>query len=155
YVDQMRRKHPSIVIPFENYTAGETNSLNDLVAANVDQRPVYSVGVMEEKKFGQGYDKEWAGFAKRLLPQGTSTDQYADLRSRAKQFAALRYPTRKYRASSWEEVIAQSYGRLAINLGYALQTQHDRAVAPLAQRMFRTAIRVMPDDKTVAPAYKN
>jgi 4-amino-4-deoxy-L-arabinose transferase-like glycosyltransferase len=155
YVDQMRRQHPSIVIPFENYTEGKTNSLNDLVQANIDQRPVYSVGVVKEKKFGKGFDREWAGFAQRLLPLGTAPNQYADLRARAQRFAALRYPTRKYRASSWEETIAQDYGRLAINLGYALQTEHDPKVAPLAERMLRTAIRLMPDDKSAAPAYKN
>jgi hypothetical protein len=155
YVNQIRREHPSVVIPFENYTAGQTNSLNQLVQANIDQRPVYAVGKMEEKKFGQGFDKEWTGLAQRLLPQGTQPDQYADLRARANQFAALHYPTGKYRASSWEETIAQDYGRLAINLGYALQTEHDPKVAPLAERMLRTAIRLMPDDKSAAPAYKN
>jgi hypothetical protein len=150
FVDQMRRQHPAIVIPFEFYDGGRTTELAQLVQANLAQRPVYYVGIMEEKNFASGFDDVHAGFAHQLRPKGKAPDPYSLLRSRAVRFASLHYPKRSYPSTSWEEVIAQSYGGVAFDVGYALQTGGGNV--QLAEKMFRTAISLKPD---LPAAYKN
>jgi regulator of sirC expression with transglutaminase-like and TPR domain len=67
------------------------------------------------------------------------------LRAHPSAFAAYRYPNRSYPASSWEKVLAKSYGGVASDLGYALQSSGRKADLPLAERMLRTGIRLAPD----------
>jgi tetratricopeptide (TPR) repeat protein len=143
YVDQMRRQHPAIVIPFEFYDGGRTTELAQLVQANVAQRPVYYVGIMTEKKFASGFDDVKAGFAHQLRPKGTAADPYALLRRRAGLFASFHYPQRSYPSTSWEAAIATTYGAVAFDLGYALQSGGGNV--HLAEKMLRTAISLVPD----------
>lgn len=150
YVDQVRRQHPAVVIPFESYDGGRTTELAQLIEANIAQRPVYYVGIMEEKHFTSGFDDVRAGFARRLVRKGTAPDAYALLRNRADRFASLHYPQRSYPKTSWEAVIARSYGGVAFDVGYALQTGGGNV--PLAEKMLRTAIRLVPD---LSSAYKD
>ena len=142
YVAQMRREHPSIVIPFDSYDGGVATHLGDVVRANLAKRPVYAVGTMEEKNFAAGFQQLKDGFASRIVAKGTASDQYELLRRNAAQFAAYHFPKRSFPSRSWENVLAEYYAGVAFDLGYALQTA--RTNAPLAERMYRTAIRLTP-----------
>ena len=44
YVQQLRRLHPDVQIPFAAYDDGDQTSLRDLVNANLPSRPVFAVG---------------------------------------------------------------------------------------------------------------
>jgi tetratricopeptide (TPR) repeat protein len=147
-----RRRHPGVSIPFASYDGGRNTSLADVVRANLAKRPVYYVGVMEEKDFASGFDVVRAGFARRLLPKGQGPDAYEVLRQNAPRFSAFRFPDRDYPSTSWESVIARSYGGVAFDLAYALQAGGRPADLPHVIRLYRTAIRLVPD---LASAYKN
>jgi 4-amino-4-deoxy-L-arabinose transferase-like glycosyltransferase len=144
YVDQVRRAHPGLLIPFTAYDGGETTSLNTFVQDNIPNRPVYYVGVQQEKKFGKPFDFIAGGLARRLVAKGSVKDPYAFLAANADRFASLRYPTGSYPASSWETQIAGDYAVAAFDVGYALETDGASAQIPLAEKMFRTAIRLDP-----------
>ncbi len=150
-VERIGRQDPEIVIPFESYDGGGNTSLADVVEANLRQRPVYYVGIMEEKDWTSGFDELRAGFARQLVADGTAPDAYALLRLHARRFASLHYPQRSFPSRSWEAVVARSYGGVAFDLGFALQAG-GKANRALAERMYRTAIRLAPD---LAAAYKN
>jgi len=145
YDDQVRREHPGIILPFDAYDPAQTGSLAKLVRSNLQSRPVYYVGQMADKTFPSGFDQLRVGFARRLYPKGTVPDTYALLRAHPSVFAAYRYPNGSYPASSWEKVLATSYGGVASDLGYALQSSGRKADQPVAERMLRTAIRLAPD----------
>ena len=151
-VEAARRRHPDVSIPFESYDGGQNTSLADVVRANLGKRPVYYVGAMEEKDFASGFDVVRAGFARRLLPQGQGGDAYETLRQNAARFSAFRFPDRSYPSTSWESVIARSYGGVAFDLAYALQAGGRPADLPRVVGLYRTATRLAPD---LASAYKN
>jgi hypothetical protein len=152
YVAQVRRDHPGVTIPFEYYDGGAGTSLNDVVRANLPKRPVFYVGAQEEKRFGKPFDTVNAGLTHQLLYQGSAPDPNAYLVREAARYARLHYPTRRYPAESWETVIGDSYAYAALDLGYALQVDGGARDVPLAERMFRTATRLLP---TLDVAYKD
>jgi tetratricopeptide (TPR) repeat protein len=106
---------------------------------------------MEERNFASSFDQQRAGFARRLLTKGQGGRQFDLLRSDPATFAAYRYPTDPYPSTTWEHVLAQAYGKVAFDLAFAQQTGGG-GDTKLAERMYRNAIRLNPDD---APAYKN
>ena len=81
YVAQMRREHPGLADPVHPLRRHLRPSLNTLVAANLASRPVYSIGVQEEKRFGAPFAQVHAGLATRLEPKGSRPDPYALMRA--------------------------------------------------------------------------
>jgi tetratricopeptide (TPR) repeat protein len=150
-VEAARRRHPEISIPFASYDGGAQTSLADLVQANLRNRPVYAVGVMEEKDFAAGLDEVPTGFARRLVPRGQGGGEAAVIRERP-LITSLQFPDREYPSTSWESVIAAHYGTVAFDLAFALHKRGRGVDVPLATRMYRTATRLSPGN---ASAYKN
>ena len=151
YVEQMKREHPGLAIPFTRYDGIYGPSLNTLVAANLASRPVYSTGVQEEKRFGAPFAQLHAGLATRLEPKGSASDLYALMRRDAAAFERLHFPTRAYPETSWEHRIGQVYASAALDLAYALDSGH-AANVQLVQQLYRTAILLSPGLTT---AYRN
>jgi hypothetical protein len=149
YMDQVRRRHPDVIIPFEVYDRGRTNSLGWLVEANWERRPVYIFGTPDEPGFLEEFDLVTVGLAHRLLPTGMVSDRFVMLRAYADIFKQARFPSKDYPDTSWEFGMVHEYGRVALDLAYVFQT--DRRTAD-AVEMYRTAIRLAPEQ---ALAYKN
>jgi hypothetical protein len=152
YVAQARKEHPGVLIPFTAYDGGRRTSLNAMVRANLGARPVYSVGVMQEPRFGKPFDQLIEGLASRWVRKGTAPDAYSVLAGEAERYAALHYPDRLYPQTSWEAAIGRGYAYAALSLGYAIQTDGDGKDVELAEDMYRRAILLLP---TLAPAYKD
>jgi tetratricopeptide (TPR) repeat protein len=150
YVAQVRREHPTLLIPFTAYDGGTHTSLNTFVADNLAQRPVYFVGPQVEKKFGKPFDQLYDGLATELVAKGSAPDPTALMVKDEARFAALRYPTRTYPSDTWEATIASDYGYAAFDLGYSLDTGGSNYAQ--AEKWYRTAIRLGP---SIAAAYKN
>ena len=148
YVDQIRRAHPEITIPFRTYDGGKKQSLNTLIAANIQDRPIYFLGNMPETAFAAGYDQEHVGLATKLVPKGAAADPRALLLLNPQLYSTLHYPDRAYPADSWETVIAARYGKVAFEAAYALQS----AGRPGTEDLYRKAIRLLPD---FSGSYKN
>lgn len=144
YVEQLRREHPDLVVPFRAYVGVET--LIALFDANIGSRAVYMTFAPAEKEFWERFDLARAGLVERVLPKGEATDRYALLRQKADVFSGMRYPSRNFPPTSYEHRMAHDYGGLAFDMGYVLQNDADKA------RMYRTAIRLAPD---LPLAYKN
>jgi len=153
YVEQIRREHPGIVIPFDSYDGGVNTKLGQVVEANIGQRPVYRVGDMEEKEFASGFDQIPAGVTYRLLRKGTTPDRNALLRKQARRFSELHAPATSYPGTSWERVIARDYGDIAFNIAFALQKSGDPADTSPTADLYRTAIRL--GGSLLPAAYKN
>jgi tetratricopeptide (TPR) repeat protein len=151
YIAQKKLEHPGVVIPFTTYR-GSVKALDDLVSANLGQRPVYYVGAPEHASFGEPFDQQRAGLARRLLPKGTAPDQYALLERDPGRFERLRYPLRSYPKTSWETAIAEDYGGPAFDVAFALQRNGSPADLKEAEKMYRIAIRDAPSEPS---AYKN
>jgi tetratricopeptide (TPR) repeat protein len=149
YVQQMRRQHPDLVIPFDAYDEGRTNSLKTLVEANLATRPVYLLGQPKEKEFSSWFDQLPSGFAVRLMPRGSGGDLHGILREKMEQLKQVTYPSRIYPPTTYESDIDKTYGALAADLGYTL---HVEGRVAEATALYRTAIRLAPDH---APPYKN
>jgi tetratricopeptide (TPR) repeat protein len=107
---------------------------------------------MEERHFASGLQHLRAGLTRELEPQGQAPDDFVLLRQKAATFTHLHYPTRRYPSTTWESVIETNYGGAAFDVGYALQTGGSKADVPLAESMYRDAVRL---DPTLASAYKN
>ena len=152
YVAKKKRQYPGLVIPFESYDGGRTMSLNELVRANLGRRPVYYIGVPEEKQFGAPFDKVRVGLTRQLLTKGTAPKSEADLVRAAEGFEQLHVPRRSYPSKSWEAAIGVDYGSVAFDLAYALQTAASRSNVELQEQLYRDAIRLVPN---LASAYKN
>jgi hypothetical protein len=152
YVAQARREHPGVVIPFAAYDGGVTTSLNDLIRANLAKRPVYYVGVQDEKGFAKPFDQLREGLVRRLLPKGAAPNQYALLLREPNRLERLHWPLGSYPAKSWEAAIAGNYGYAAFDVGFALQRSGDKAAVKRIEEMYRLAIRLNP---TLPPAYKD
>jgi hypothetical protein len=152
YVASERRAHPDVAIPFAFYDGGVSTSLNDLVRANIAKRPIFYVGAQEEKRFGKPFDTLNEGLTHRLVPRLAAPDPNAYLARNADRYARMHFPARRYPAESWETVIAGDYAYAALDLGYAIQLDGGGANVPLAERMYRTAIRLLP---TLDVAYKD
>jgi hypothetical protein len=152
YVAQAKRNHPDIVIPFASYDGGFRTSLNELVRANLGTRPVYSVGIPDEKRFGKPFDVLRDGLVRQLLPKGAAPNQYALLVRDPSRVDRLHWPLGNYPAKSWEAAIANDYGNAAFDVGYGLQRFGGAASVKRVEKMYRLAIRLSP---TLASAYKD
>jgi hypothetical protein len=151
YVRQLQRAHPDLLIPFSSYDGGVNTSLNDLVSANLAQRPVYAIDVAAPK-FGKPFDLVYEGLVDRLVPKGQSPDPYQDLAAHPALVTGLHFPSTSFPSSSWESEIASDYGFAAFTLGYALEQDGGAGTVALSERMYRTAIRLQP---TLAAAYQD
>jgi hypothetical protein len=152
YVEQIRREHPGVVIPFDSYDGGVRTKLGQVVDANIEERPVYTIGGMEEKDFASGFDEVPSGITRQLLPKGTAPESSERLREQARRFSELGYPATSYPSTTWERVISENYGKVAFELGFGLQKAGNTDSALTAQ-MYRTAIRLA--DARLPAAYKN
>ncbi len=144
YVDQQRRLHPEISIPFPMYDGGNKTSLADLIQSNIGQRPIYGAGDLKED-LSQNYDVVYWGLTVRYLEKGETTDAWGLMRPEIDHFANLHYPEKAYPPEYWESVIAQHYGRLAFLLAYDRQQPEAQADADFVERMYRIAILNAPD----------
>jgi tetratricopeptide (TPR) repeat protein len=144
YAQQVRDRHPDVVVPFEAYDPTLAGELKRLVEANLASRPVFAfVGPLQERDFGSGFDFLRAGFASKITPKTpVVADPFAILRQKLDLFAGLRYPSRSYRETSFEYAIAHDYGRLAFDVANALR-EAGRANEAIAT--YKTAIRLAPD----------
>jgi hypothetical protein len=152
YVTQARREHPSLAIPFTAYDGGFRTSLNDLVRANLARRPVYLVGVPDEKGFGKPFDQLREGLVRQLLPKGAATNQYALILRHPNLVDHLHWPLGSYPAKSWEAAIGSDYSNAAFDVGYGLQRFGGPSSIERVEKMYRLAIRL---NATLAPAYKD
>jgi hypothetical protein len=149
YVRQMRRQHPHITIPFDQYDEGYTASMRLLIDAELPNRPVYMLGNAKEKDFGNLYEGQKAGFVNRVRPLGTRSDAYEIMRARADEFRRFHFPDRTYPTSTFEAGVVDAYGAVAADLAYALDdgVRNNEAV-----EMYKVAIQLNP--KNPYP-YKN
>lgn len=152
YVDELRRKHPDVVIPFDAYDGGKTTTLASVVAANIGRRPVYEVGLTDQELAPSDFDQLRVGFARQLLPRGQAPDPYALLRQDSELFVGFRYPDRSFPDTSWEAFIAPSYGSVAFDVAYALDSANPPGDPAIIERMYRLTIRLEPNESS---AYKD
>lgn len=144
YVQQIRRDHRGVLIPFNSYDGGVHTSLNALISANLPKRPVFSIGTESEPAFGKPFSEASLGLVTRLLRKGAVSSRYAAIRAEPGRFASLHYPAKLYPASTWEGgAIEPAYGNAAFDVGYALDAAGHEDPA-LIERMYRTAIRLAP-----------
>jgi len=148
YVQQMRRQHPGIVIPFEAYSPGG-DQMARLVEANAESRPVYVLEIPKDPGFAERFDAERAGFAMKLVPRGSGADPYAFTEQHVDVLRAMHYPSQRYPETSFESLIVQAYASVAFDVGYVLD---DGVRDTEAIEFYRIASRL---DPTNAPAVKN
>ncbi len=150
YVEQMKREHPGLAIPFTRYDGIYGPSLNTLVAANLASRPVYSTGVQEEKRFGAPFAQLHAGLA-TTRAEGVAL---GPLRPDAARRDGLRAASLPDACLPGDVVGAPD--RAGLRLGRARPRlrarQRHAANAQLVQQLYRTAIRLSPGLTT---AYRN
>ncbi|MBN1191715.1 MAG: DUF2723 domain-containing protein [Dehalococcoidales bacterium] len=151
YVEQQRRQHPEITIPFKSYTEGRNNSLADLIEANIGQRPVYAAGNFNEDLSGD-YDVQYWGLARRFVSKGEETDSFALMRTEYPRFSGLSFPSEVYPAKYWESVIAEQYGQTAFIIALARSQHEPQPDAADVERLYRIAILQNPINPG---AYKN
>jgi dolichyl-phosphate-mannose-protein mannosyltransferase len=150
YVQSLRRRYPDLIIPFEAYDKEKTTYLKSMVEANMPQRPVYAfIGASKEADPFADLDTQKAGFALRLLPNGTVSDQWGLIRDKPDLFANLHYPPRSFPVTTFENNISNDYGRLAFDVG---NVTRDAGRLDDAQRLYRQAILLVP---AMPQPYKN
>jgi len=152
YVAQVRREHPEILIPFTAYDGGVHTSLNEMVAANLPNRPVYTVGGQDEKNFGKPFSKLDLGLVDEWVRKGSVSNPYEAIQADPQRFTSLHFPTGTYAPDSWERVaFGQDYGAAAFTIAFALDSA-GRSDPQLEEKMYRVAIELNPEQ---AAAYKN
>jgi hypothetical protein len=151
YIQQQKSLHPDIIIPFSAYDEGRTNSLIDLVKANLGQRPVYGSGAFKEELTTQ-FDRVNWGLTYRLLPKGQGSDPFALMRLNYAKFTALHYPAQKYPDISWENQMARQYAVMAADIAFDLQQPGAQKDAAIVEDLYRKAILIAPD---ISGSYKN
>ena len=87
-----RERYPGLQIPFPRYDDGVHHSIGDLVAANIDHRPVYIMGVFKEDVWKSAYDLLPAGLATQVLPKGTAPPAAEAVRADLGRYIALARP---------------------------------------------------------------
>jgi hypothetical protein len=149
YIDELRRLHPDITIPFEAAdVADATKSVTDKVLnANLAKRPVYYVGTIAED-FPAGYGEVRTGFSRKFVQKAAAGDPFTFTRANLASLSALRFPTRSYPSTTWENWESTFYGGVAFDLANAYETID----VPTAERWYRRAITLNPGSPG---AYKN
>jgi len=151
YVDLVEARHPEVDVPFYQYDGGIHTFLADLIAGEIDLRPIFVTGEFEED-FGKRFDLLDQGLADQVLPDGQAPDRLAALRVDPGLGDRLHPPDRTYPETAWEAAIAAHYADVAFQTGVALQTPEPQTNAAEVERFYRDAIRISP---TIAGAYKN
>src|SRR5262249_33230372 len=126
YVDQVRRQHPDVTIPWAAYDDGEKASLGDLVAANLPNRPVLVVGPLKED-ISARFPTIPSGLSKRFVAAGTAPVAAQAALDDLPRLAKLHPPTAPWPDTSWEGVMAANYGSAAFENARARQTQAPQA----------------------------
>lgn len=147
YIDQIRRRHPGMTIPFEAEDVAGKPVTNLIVNANFERRPIYYVGVIPEA-FPAGYGELRTGFARRFVRTSDGQDPFAYVRSNLDSLMAYHFPSRLYPPSSWEYWESTHYGGAAFDLANAYETLD----VTTAEIWYRRAIELAP---RIAGAYKN
>jgi hypothetical protein len=151
YVDQQRRLHPDITIPFAYYDKGKSNSLIDLIEANLGRRPVYVTGTFQED-FAATYDMVYGVLTSRLVKKGDGTDAFAFVRANSDRFINLHYPEKAYPAKYWESYMGELYGNCAFLFALTRSQREAQPDADLVAKMYRIAILNSPANPS---SYKN
>lgn len=147
YVDQLRRQHPDVVIPFEAADVVGTSVTDKVVNGNFATRPVYYVGVIPES-FPEGYGEIHTGFARKFVRAADGGDPFAYSRANLPTLEAYHFPTRLFPMTSWEAWESTYYGGAAFDLANTYETID----VPTAERWYRLAIDLAPN---IPGAYKN
>jgi hypothetical protein len=147
YVDQFRRQHPDIEIPFEAFEVAGLPVTDRVVSANFGRRPIYYVGVIDEA-FPAGYGEIRTGFARKFVPAAIAGDPFEFVRANLDALAAYRFPTRPYPPTSWENWVSAYYSGAAFDLANG----HETSDVAAAEVWYRTAIQLGPG---LPAAYKN
>lgn len=146
YAEQIDRENGDISIPFASYLPG-SNSLTEVVSANIDRLPVYHIGEMPED-LSTAFDELRAGLVKEFAPPGTEPDEYRLLTEDPTLVETLDLPADDYPETSWEHLISGHYANAVFDLGFALHADgRTEGVADL----YREAIRL----GEIPSAYKN
>jgi hypothetical protein len=148
-VRRQRRAHPDVEIPFAAYDEGAKASMAELVAANIDDRPVYMVGSLKETDSFSPFHQRRAGLATRIDRPTVSGDNWTPVREDPSLVTRLEFPRLPLPQGSWEYQIGRAYGRAAFDLAYVLD---DGTQPEVAAFWYRRAIEYDPD---LAGAYKN
>jgi hypothetical protein len=151
YVDQQRRLHPEVIIPFANYDEGKSNSLVDLIKANIVQRPVYIAGIFKED-LSKTYDVVSWGLTGRIEKKGEGTDGFALMKANGDLFVNLHYPEKAYPAKYWESFMGELYGKCAFIVALNRSQPEAQPDADFVAKMYRIAIL---NDPVNPSSYKN
>lgn len=147
YIDEMRREHPEIVIPFQASDVIGSSVTDKVLNANVATRPVYYVGVISES-FPSGYGELRTGFARKFVPVAQANDPFAFVRTHLSSLTAYHFPTRAYPPTSWEAWESTYYGGAAFDLANA----YESIDVATAEAWYREAIKLAP---SLPAAYKD
>lgn len=147
YVDQFRRQHPDVEIPFESYQVAGQPVTDRVVNANFGRRPIYYVGVIDEA-FPVGFSEVRTGFARKFVRAASAGDPFEFVRANLDALAAYHFPTRNYPPTSWENWISAYYSGAAFDLANGYEPSNVAA----AEGWYRTAIELGPG---LPAAYKN
>jgi hypothetical protein len=139
YIDEMRREHPDIVIPFKASDVIGSPVTDKVLDANVAARSVYYVGVISES-FPSGYGELRTGFARKFVPVAEANDPFAFVRTHLPSLTAYHFPTRAYPATSWEAWESTYYGGAAFDLANA----YESIDVATAEAWYREAINLAP-----------
>src|SRR4029079_17196891 len=120
YIDQVRRQHPDVAIPFEAAEGAGQPGTQKIVDANFSKRPMYYVGVIPEA-FPSGYGELRTGFARKFVPATSAGDPFSYTRANLPALTAYPFPTRAYPPASWETWEATYYGGAAFDLANAYE----------------------------------
>jgi hypothetical protein len=137
YVEQLRRKHPDLAVPFKAHV--DVRTLIALFDSNIGSRGVYMTFAPAEPEFWSRFELVRAGLVERVLPKGLGNDRYTLLREKAAVFSHMRYPSQTFPTTSYEYRMGHDYGALAFDVGYVLNNDDEKAA------MYRIAIRLAPD----------
>ena len=146
YIDEFRRQHPDVSIPFDAIDAAGQPVTERVVNANFAARPVYYVGIIDEA-FPAGYVELRAGFARKFVRAGTS-DPFDFVRANLERLASYQFPERGYPPTTWEYWESTFYGGAAFDLANGYESSDVAA----AVTWYRKAILLGP---SLPAAYKN
>ena len=147
YIDQFRRQHPDVAIPFEADQVAGQPVTDKVVNANFANRPIYYVGVIPEA-FPAGYGELRTGFARKFVLAADASDPFAFVQANLDRLAAYHFPTRLFPPTSWENWESTYYGGAAFDLANG----YEASDVATAERWYRTAIELTP---RIPGAYKN